>query len=83
MNDKIDKLVTVANNSFEIIAKQQSRIKAMESQLSAIKNLSDVGELFDGSDLNEYTHQENEALTTSALDRIHAIAAGEIEPELG
>lgn len=57
-------------------------LTALWKRVAAIKQLSDVGLLFDGADhLNEYTHEANEKHITAALDRIHRIATGEEEPE--
>lgn len=45
--------------------------------LDAIRQLSDVGDLYDGADhLNEHTHAENEKLLNAALDKIYRIASG-------
>jgi hypothetical protein len=64
----------------------QKRIAALEAQVSAltadrarlvrfiwdIRNLSEVGNVFDGHDeCNEITHDINEQLLTSTLDRIN------------
>ncbi len=57
-------------------------LKAVWQRIDAIKQLSDVGLLFDGADhLNEFTHEANEKHITAALDRIHRIATGEENPE--
>jgi hypothetical protein len=53
----------------------------LQDELSCLKDkireLSDVGNLFDGNDhLNEFTHEENYKLLEGAMDRIYAIVTG-------
>lgn len=55
-----------------------SALGSVQHELSclkdAIRNLSDVGLLFDGHDeCNEDTHEENTKLMESALDRIYEL----------
>jgi hypothetical protein len=58
-----------------------SALGSVQHELSclkdAIRNLSDVGLLFDGHDeCNEDTHEENAKLMEAALDRIYELVSG-------
>lgn len=63
---------------------EAEQIADLKERLAKIAELSDVGELFDGHDeLNEFTFEENEKHVTKRLDRIHAIASGEVTADEG
>jgi hypothetical protein len=58
------------------------KLNEAKRRIEHVRRLSDVGLLFDGNDhLNEYTHEENEKLLTSTLDKIQSIVTGKIALE--
>ena len=57
-------------------------VRPLFDTLQAIRDKSDIGRLFEGSDeLNEDTHAENEMVLTDAMDTINKIARGVFEDE--